>query len=119
MCALLQINCLDAHLERLAALLDTRVLRRVARELWNALAGVLLLSFWHFMGCVSPPVGASCLLHFDMASKLVWLVALQVLHEDLNDCQEDQSGGLHHSLGNVGPRIQHVDAALKVRPAGE
>lgn len=36
----MQTRCLDEHLLRLAPLLDVRVLRRVARELWNTLAGV-------------------------------------------------------------------------------
>ena len=39
----------------------------------------------------------------------------QILHDDLLDSQEGRDGStLHHSLGNVGPRIQHVDALLKV-----
>ena len=35
-----QTDWLDEQLGRLAPLLDARVLRRVARELWNSFAGV-------------------------------------------------------------------------------
>ena len=40
MCWLLQTDWLDEQLGRLAPLLDARVLRRIARELWNSFAGV-------------------------------------------------------------------------------
>ena len=39
---------------------------------------------------------------------------MQVLHDDLVDGQEGEPGSMQHSLGNVGPHIQHIDAILKV-----
>ena len=37
-----------------------------------------------------------------------------MLHDDLLDCQDGRNSAGPHSLGNIAPHIQHIDAILKV-----